>query len=150
MPRRIVISYPDEGAEAEVELLEKDAPRTCQFIWDHLPVSGDALHAIYSGPEVWMMMPPESKMEGPENATAIMIPGDVAYAFLKGGIELGFPGDITQIAWYYGRGGSPRHPDGPVPQNVFGRIVGDATKFYDVCRRMPREGTKRVEVRRVK
>ena len=84
-----------------------------------------------------------------ENATACVIPGDVTYAWLKAGREYGFPEDVQEIAWFYDRGARPSHPDGPIPQNIFGRIVGDPTKFYNVCRRMVCEGAKQVEITRV-
>ncbi len=34
----------------------------------------------------------------------------------------------------------------PATANVFGRIVGDSAAFYDVCRRLPREGAKRLAI----
>jgi len=38
-------------------------------------------------------------------------------------------------------------PDGPVPVNIIGRFVENFDAFAAVCRRMRREGVKRVEVR---
>jgi hypothetical protein len=34
----------------------------------------------------------------------------------------------------------------PAISNVFGRIIGDATAFYDACRLMRLEGAKRIEI----
>jgi hypothetical protein len=38
-------------------------------------------------------------------------------------------------------------PDGPVPMNIIGRFVENFPAFAAVCRRMRREGVKRVAVR---
>jgi hypothetical protein len=37
----------------------------------------------------------------------------------------------------------------PATANIFARFVGDPTAFYAVCRRIPREGWKRLEITKV-
>jgi hypothetical protein len=37
-------------------------------------------------------------------------------------------------------------PDGPVPVNIIGRFVEGFAEFAAVCRRMRREGVKRIDI----
>ena len=50
-------------------------------------------------------------------------------------------------AWFYDRDVTPSMPDGPVPINLIGTFVEGFAEFAAVCRRMKREGVKRIEVR---
>jgi len=38
-------------------LLENEAPKTCNLIWNSLPLEGPAIHAKIAGPEFWFMVP---------------------------------------------------------------------------------------------
>ncbi len=147
MARQIRLTFVDDGVSALVELLDEAAPRTCRAIWEALPLAGEAQHAIYSGSEIVLLIPSEIALP-PENATARVAVGDVGYWFQKGGERFGFPDDLSEIAWFYDRDAVPSMPDGPVQMTIFGRILGDATAFYQVCRRIRREGVKRVQVER--
>lgn len=150
MPKQFTISFAGEDASVQVEMLEQQAPQTCKLVWDNLPATGEARHATYSGSEIFLFLPPDVRTQVVENATSRVIPGDVAYYFQKGGTEYGWPDDVTEIAWFYDRDATPSMPDGPVRLNIFGRMVGDTSKFFAVCRRMRREGAKQVEVRRTR
>ena len=46
MAREIEIVFVDSGVIGRVELLDAEAPRTCQAIWDALPRFGDGSHAM--------------------------------------------------------------------------------------------------------
>src|SRR5206468_221408 len=74
--RKIRLTFQAEGVSAIAELLEEAAPKTCAAIWEALPVSGEAHHAIYSGSEAVLLLP-EMVRVGPENATADVSTGDV-------------------------------------------------------------------------
>jgi hypothetical protein len=82
-----------------------------------------------------------------ENSTTKVIPGDVGYTQFEGGIYYGIDEGFSEFCWFYDRDAVPSMPDGPVPVNIFARIVEGADAFYAVCRRMRREGSKRVAVR---
>lgn len=41
MPRQIKITLERRGVSCVAELLEKDAPRTCEAVWQALPQGGD-------------------------------------------------------------------------------------------------------------
>ena len=146
MPVRIVLTFVDEGVAAEAELLADQAPRTCAAVLAALPQATEAHHAIYSGSEVAFVLDRDLGI-GKENATARVLPGDLAYTRFQGGEWYGFPDSFSELCWFYDRDAVPSMPDGPVPVNVFARFVDGFDAFAAVCRRMRREGVKRVEVR---
>lgn len=145
MPRRIRITFIDENVSVEAELLEDQAPKTCNAIWAGLPREGEGQHAIYSGSEIAFFMDHDIIIE-PENQTSRVLPGDIGYYHLPPGLMHEWPGGINEICWFYGNDGRPNMPDGPVKVNLFARMVGDTTDFYEVCYRIRREGVKRVRV----
>lgn len=57
MPRHISIEFKDETERFTAELLEEAAPRTCQAVWDALPIHrDDARHPMYSGLGVYTLV----------------------------------------------------------------------------------------------
>lgn len=143
----MVVSFVDEGVSAEAELLEDRAPKTCRTIWGMLPFQGEVVHAVYSGSEVVYKFPDMVTIP-PENATSRVLPGDLAYFSMKGGTSFFYPEDFSEVCWFYGRDATPSCADGPVQVNIFARFVGDAQDFYQVCRRIRREGFKAVRFSR--
>ena len=145
--RTIVLAFPDENVSVEAALLEQEAPHTCAAVWDHLPSTGFARHGIYSGSEIYALWE-QPFMVLPENATSDVAPGDIAYYFERAGEQYGFPEDLSEICWFYDRDARPSMPTGPVEVNVFARMIGDPTPFFQVCHRMRVEGQKRFRVSR--
>jgi hypothetical protein len=82
MARRIQISLLQRNVHAVAELLDGDAPKTCEAVWKALPLEGPAFHAKRAHNEVYMLVsafaPPSM---GPEHATIFPIPRDVVYFF---------------------------------------------------------------------
>jgi hypothetical protein len=146
VPKRVRFTFVDEGVSAVAELLEDQAPKTCAAVLAALPQSGDSHHATYSGSEAVLILDRDLGV-GKENATSKVIPGDLAYTRFVGGEMWGFPDTFSELCWFYDRDAIPSMPDGPVPVNIFGRFVENFDAFAAVCRRMRREGVKRVEVR---
>ena len=145
--RRIVLTFTDEDVSVEAVLLEDQAPRTCAAVWEHLPSSGFARHGIYSGSEVYALWERPFVLP-PENQTSDVLPGDIAYYFQRGGVQYGFPDDLSEICWFYDRDATPSMPGGPVQVNLFARMIGDPAPFFAVCRRMRLEGQKPFRVTR--
>jgi hypothetical protein len=147
MAKEMHITFVDEGVTARVELLEREAPRTCAALWHALPFSGEGLHAAYSGTEIAMLIDPSIDI-AEENATECIQTGDVMYTHYKPGVRHGHLEAGSGVHWAYDRYVRPTTPGQwtPAISNVFGRIVGDAAAFYDACRRMRREGVKRIEI----
>ena len=143
MPGEIVFRFPDEGVGAAARLLD-EAPETCRAAVEALPVSGLARHGIYSGSEIYLVLP-ELLTPPREHATTIVRPGDVGFLTVGKGSGYGIEESYSEICWFYDLDATPSMPEGPIAVNVFARLE-DADAFFAVCRRMRLEGAKRIEV----
>jgi hypothetical protein len=146
MQDEIVFRFPDEGVAASARLLQEQAPETCRAVLDALPAAGDARHGIYSGSEVYLVLPAVVRPPR-EHATTLVGPGDVGFLTVDKGSGYGIGETYSEICWFYDLDATPSMPEGPIAVNVFARLH-DAGDFFAVCRRMRLEGTKRVEIAR--
>ena len=142
---RLSITFVDDGVTATAELFADEAPKTVAAVLAALPQSGEAHHATYSGSEVAFILDRDLGI-GMENATSKVLPGDLAYTRFDGGVMWGFPTSFAELCWFYDRDAVPSMPDGPVQVNIFGKFIEGFDQFAAVCRRMRREGVKRIEV----
>lgn len=148
MSKRICLFFPDGDTFAVAELLETQAPETCRIIWASLPFEGELWHGQWSGPETYLQIDPSIRIQ-PENQTFHVVAGDVGYYAFEGGRVIGWPDDVAELTFFYDRGARPSMIDGPVPVNIFARIVENLEGFAERCRRIRREGVKRFCVERV-
>lgn len=140
----ISFRFLDEGVSAAARLLREQAPETCRAVLDVLPAAGSARHGIYSGSEVYLVLP--VLLAPPrEHATTIVRPGDVGFLTVEKGSGYGIEEDYSEICWFYDLDATPSMPEGPIAVNVFARLH-DADAFFAVCRRMRLEGAKKVEI----
>jgi len=140
----MVFRFLDEGVTASARLLREQAPETCRAVVDALPASGVARHGIFSGSEVYLVLP--AVLTPPrEHATTIVGPGDVGFLTVEKGSGYGIEESYSEICWFYDLDATPSMPEGPIAVNVFARL-DDADGFFAVCRRMRLEGAKRVEI----
>ena len=144
MQDEIVFRFVDEEVAASARLLRERAPHTCRAVLDALPAAGSARHGIYSGSEVYLVLP---VLLGPprEHATTIVGPGDVGFLTVEKGSGYGIEEDYSEVCWFYDLDATPSMPEGPIAVNVFARLY-NADAFYAVCRRMRLEGAKRLEI----
>jgi hypothetical protein len=145
--RRLQLVFPAESVSSVAELFESEAPRTCQAIWDTLPLEGELYHAMWSGPETYLPIDPSLRIP-PEHQTTHPLPGEIGFYAIDGGILVDWPEDFAELAFFYGRGARPSMPDGPVAMNIFARIVENFGGFGRVCARIRKEGVKRLRVER--
>lgn len=146
MQDEIVFRFLDEQVAASAGLLREQAPETCRAVMDALPADGSARHGIYSGSEVYLVLP--GLLAPPrENATTIVGPGDVAFLTVEKGSGYGIDESYSEVCWFYDLDATPSMPEGPIAVNVFARFH-DADAFFAVCRRMRLEGAKRLEIAR--
>ena len=151
MPRRLMITLERRGVSCVAELLEKDAPATCEAVWQALPLGGDAYHAKYARNEVYTMVERFAAAEpGLENPTVTPIPGDVVYFSFSGGMldrafkeEKGIsalPG-VIDLAIFYGRNNLLLNGDvGWVPGNVYATITEGLDRMAEACNDVWRSG----------
>src|SRR5207302_9881865 len=70
MTKRMEIRLDKRGISCVAELLEEDAPQTCDIVWNALPLEGDVYHAKYASNEIYCLLPPiRGDAPGLENPT---------------------------------------------------------------------------------
>lgn len=148
MIERLRFSFPEEGTQAEAQLLWPEAPEICRKIVELTPLTGTSHHAIYSGSECVLLLPTVLRLPL-ENATSDVAKGDIAFAWMAAGTSYGVTEDFAEICWFYDLDAQPRMWEGPVEVGVFARFIEPAQGFYAVCRRMRREGIKPLVVEAV-
>lgn len=148
MGKTIVLHIPEEGVSAVADLLEEEAPQTCALVWEGLPVEGRLIHGMYSGPELFVVLPGFPAV-ATENQVQRALPGDVGYWHNDAGIHASAPREVAELVFVYDRGVSIKGSDGSDSWvNLFARIrTHQAQEFLATCKRSRREGpwTLRVE-----
>ena len=142
---------PKSGLSARCRLLADAAPQSCDFLRDLAGrrASFEAMHAIWTGPEISVPMPAASLPDGmaqpaipPENATSYPGAGDIVLAYLAAGSTQGLPpGPFYDIGLFYGPGGRLLMPFGWIQANVCARFLDeDLEKAIADCRAIRRSG----------
>jgi hypothetical protein len=144
VPDELVIRFVEEGVSASAQLLREQAPETCRAVMDALPAAGSARHGIYSGSEVYLILP-EVLRPPREHATTIVGPGDVAFLTVEKGSGYGIDEAYSEICWFYDLDATPSMPEGPIAVSIFARLF-DADAFFAACRDMRLQGAKKVEI----
>jgi hypothetical protein len=152
MSRLMTITLEKRGVSCVARLLDAEAPRTCEVLWQALPQGGDAYHAKYARNEVYTMVPRFADVEpGIENPTVTPIPGDVVYfSFSEGLLDRAFkeekqighlPG-VIDLAIFYGRNNLLLNGDiGWVVGNVYATIVEGLDEMAAACHDVWRSGS---------
>jgi hypothetical protein len=150
LPRHIRITLEERDVSCVARLLEDEAPRTCEHVWNALPQANAALHAKYASNEVYCLVPSFGGTEpGLEYSTVMQIPGDVMYFDFEAGIlpdatraSLGLEGPrFVDLAIFYGRNNLLLNPaTGFVPGNVFATIEEGYAEMAAACEDLFRTG----------
>ena len=156
MARKISFTFNAAGVTAIAELLEKDAPETCEAIWKALetPAENKGTLASFAGRELNIPLPDENKVfKGedvpPENQTVFPLPGEVLWHYFPPHSEVGVHDQVYNVSVIYGRDTRMFLPTGWVPHNVFARIVENLDGLVEMCRRTKLEGPKVITIQRV-
>jgi hypothetical protein len=148
MAKTIVLRILEHDVVAVADLLDERAPATCALIWDRLPVEGRLVHGMYSGPELFIVLPGFPGVVG-ENQTTRPLPGDIGYWHMDGGRYATQQNDVTELVFIYDRGVEVKGPDGQATWvNLFAQMRRDeSAEFLAVAKRARTEGpwTLRVE-----
>jgi len=143
MPRYVRVSFTEADVTVVARMLDDYAPRTCDVVWDSLPVEGDVYHSRYSGSDFYILPPALDPDLGSENATRTPIAGDLTYAHVPPGTA-GIPPEMAEAhpegladmcVWYQR---DNYHPGEGL--NVYARAVEGMADFADTCGRLFREG----------
>jgi hypothetical protein len=150
--RRLKLTFPDTGEFIYASLLDAEAPRVCELVWNKLPAEGKSIHGMYSGAEVFVMVD-NPEPAPPENLVQLPLPGELLYFFDEGKGGVGARKAVGEICLVYGRGVTLRAHEGvPTHASLFARIPGDWkhdwTAFAEACRRCRWEGPQRLLIQR--
>jgi hypothetical protein len=125
------------------KLLDEDAPKTSDLVWQALPLEGQAFPSIVGGAEVFVLLP--RSINAPmENQTIYPTPGDLTF-YLQPTAYLHRPATGSErhrevIGFVYGRDAQIYGPIGPLPLNVFGTVTEGLEDLAKEIVRMRREG----------
>ena len=151
--RKLRLTFPATGESIIADMLDDEAPAVCDYIWGLLPIESRAIHGMYSGAEVFLLVAKPAPAE-PQNRTALPLPGELLYFYDKGGNVTSRPGEVGEICLVYGRGVSLKGPEGVATYaSLFARIPGDWkydwTEFAQACRRCRWEGPQALRIEAV-
>jgi hypothetical protein len=148
MPRRIEIVLEQRGLRAVAEMMDEEAPKTCEAVWNALPQSGSVWHAKFANNEIFILTPPFAPEEpGRENGTVFPIPGDLLYFYIPPGSPV--PTEVREqcaatglvdLALFYGRNNYLHGPEGHMPGNLFATITEGLKEFAVACQDIWRNG----------
>ncbi len=149
MARYIQIKLVKRNVSCTAQLLDDLAPRTCEAVWQALPLGDAAFHAKYASNEVYTLVPPFAPEEpGLENPTLTPIPGDLLYFFFPPGIitrpdvlDTASRQGMVDMAIFYGRDNLLFSPTvGPTPGSRFGMVTENLEEMAQACDHVWREG----------
>jgi Protein of unknown function (DUF3830) len=150
--RQIRIAFEDGSASAIVDLLEDDAPATCEALWQLLPLRVSAIHDIWSGHLVLAHLA-DGAVLPPENVlTYIPIPGDVFYYHRPSHYVRGAPfgwAESSELGIVYDRDTRPQGPRGPEAVNLFAHISSGLEDLARTCEQMIWRGQQNLLIERV-
>ena len=140
MGRRIVLEMVESGQRAVAELLDDQAPKTCEALWKALesPLEAKMLHSIWMGRCIEVGVPEANQNFDPraipmENATLTPLPGELLWKHFEAGAIRGLESPPWDIIIAYGPEAVMRNPAGPAPSNVWAQIVENAEGFCKEC-----------------
>ena len=150
MARYIEVVLKKRDVRSAAILLDQEAPATCGAVWTALPLEGDVFHAKYASNEIYTLVAPFAEPELElENYTLTPFTGEIMYFRLHPWHRLPREAQDIQaagrgavdLAIFYDRNNflfSPRL--GPMPGNIFARIVTNMEGMATACHSIWREG----------
>jgi hypothetical protein len=150
--RKIRLTFVAPGLSVTADLLDDDAPEVCRIVWDLLPVEGKAIHGMYSGAEVFLLLD-NAVPHPPENLCQLPLPGELLLFHDASSSVANSKKPIGEICFVYNRGVVLRGPEGvPTHASLFARVAGDWkhdwTEFRDECRKTRWEGPRFLRIER--
>lgn len=146
MTRYITITLEKRGVTARARLLDEEAPRTAEAVWQALPQAGQVFHGKFARNEIYALVPAFAAEEpGAENQTITPIPGDLCYFTFEGVLDnpaYGYEASagtaenrlLIDLAVFYGRNNLLLNGDvGWVPGNVFATVDEGLEELAAAC-----------------
>src|SRR5687768_2378741 len=166
MGRRAVFEL--AGTSAVVQMHDEEVPKTCDAIWDILPVEGMSIHANWAGREIMLHLEGDKVLRlEPEGPRARCIaPGDVGYFFRSPRLLRGkqaaysaqFQRELSELTIFYGdpAGGGLNAQDparygretGLITMK-WGTLDDPSPEFLRQCEEIRHKGLKKLVLRRL-
>lgn len=154
--RRIALDFPQLGKSLEAVLLDSQAPRTCDLIWEALPLDDTAYHCIRCGKELFALIPPLSAVPPAENRCMVPVPGALWFIHFPADYPYNPPGFVSDprgtfdfVLWY-GPDSWGIDPGGNfVTGNHWAQIEDGLDDLVSTCEQVWLLGTTPMRVRRV-
>jgi len=124
MRKQFEIVFEKSGVTAIADLLEDEAPITCEDFWETLatPVRDTLHHGWECGPEMWCYVPAPAVEPPYENSTVLPEHGDILYYHFRQPAARDAK-MIYDIGIYWDRGQS-KIAQGWIAGNLFARVNG--------------------------
>lgn len=153
--RLVEVVFPNLRVAALAELLDEQAPQTCQLIWETLPIEETVYHCIRCGREVFALIPPLRCVPPPENRSLVPTPGDLwfmhfpdDYQYNPPGFRADKRGTFDLVIWY-GPDSWALDPAGNMIAGThWARIISNLDPFAKACEQIWLIGTERMLIRR--
>ena len=102
-----------DGTKATGILFDEYVPKTCEALWNILPVSGKAIHANWSGREIMLHLEGEKVFRPPQEAKVhsnFIREGDIHFFYRSASLSRGkqlaysaqFQKELSELAIFYG------------------------------------------------
>jgi hypothetical protein len=112
VPRRKLLLDMD-GATATASLFDEYAPKTCEAVWNILPVTGRSIHANWSGREMMLHLEGDKILRLPQEVPVhsnYIYEGDIHYFYRASSLSRGkqlaysaqFQRELSEFAIFYG------------------------------------------------
>jgi hypothetical protein len=148
MARTLRLSFPEAGASCLATMLVDAAPHTCEAVWGGLPLAGDTVHGMYSGPEIFITTDDLPDVAA-ENGVHRAQPGDIGYWLNPPGRYATTPQRVVEVVLIYDRGAAIMGPDGqPTFVNLFAQVTGDWEAFREAAKTIRTSGPLRLLIER--
>lgn len=151
--RQLRLSFPATGESIVVEMLDDESPKVCELVWNMLPIETKAIHGMYSGAEVFVMV--DQPQPAPqENLVQLPLPGELLYFYDPSVGAVGAKRPVGEVVFVYGRGVVLRAHEGvPTHCSLFARVPGDWKydwqDFAKACRKCRWEGPQVMKIEKV-
>ena len=151
--RHIRLTFVKTGESVVAEMLDDEAPQTCELVWNMLPLEQPMYHGRYSGMESFILLD-EAHPAPDEKRTHMPLPGEILYWWDSGTAVTSSGQPVAELLLAFGRGVRLGGPEGmPNFANLFARIPGDWkydwVEFVQACGRIRTDGLQTIRIERV-
>jgi Protein of unknown function (DUF3830) len=139
-----------DGVQATATLFDEHAPKTCEAIWNVLPVTGRSIHANWSGREIMLHLEGDKVLRLPQEVPVhsnFIYEGDIHYFYRASSLSRGkqlaysaqFQRELSEFAIFYGEPAGEGVSAYDPPRAPHTDALHVVCKFATLDRPIPRE-----------